>query len=263
MSKRFWQGFLLMLATLLLAAGCSGDSGSSEESNVPADGVATPGGDTLIVGLEAEPTSFDAHQVSDFNSSRAAMELYDQLVRFKDGSTDLEPSLATKWDITDDGLEYVFTLRDDVQFHDGTPFNADAVKFSIDRQIDPAHPFHDTGQFAYADFTFGMVDNVEVLGDYEVKIVLKEPFAPFLSNMAMHSASIVSPTAVEENGNDFTKNPVGTGPYKFVSWTPGVEAVLEKNEEHFRGLLLFRRSSLNRLLKRKHAWRSLRLAISI
>ncbi len=219
--------FLIFLAVIF--AGCSNDD---KQSN---DGAATnTNKDTLVIGLEAEPTSFDAHQLSDYNSSRAAMELYDQLVRFKDGSTEIEPSLAEKWNISDDGLEYVFTLRKDVKFHDGTDFNADAVKFSIERQIDENHPMHHTGQYAYADFTFGMVEEVEVLGEYEVKIVLNEPFAPFLSNLAMHSASIVSPEAVEKYQEDFTKNPVGTGPYKFVSWNPGVEVILEKNEEHFR-----------------------------
>lgn len=227
----------VIFAVILVLAACSKDeSGSKGDAGKgSSEGSNSGAGDTLIVGLEAEPTSFDAHQLSDYNSSRAAMELYDQLVRFKDGSTDLEPSLAEKWDVSEDGLEYVFTLREDIKFHDGTDFNAEAVKFNIDRQIDPNHPFHDTGQYAYADFTFGMVDNVEVVNDYEVKIALTEPFAPFLSNMAMHSASMVSPAAVEKFGADFTKNPVGTGPYKFVSWAPGVEAILEKNEEHFRG----------------------------
>src|SRR5690625_4295810 len=226
---------LLLILALVVSACSSGTEDSSSETG--ADGEDT--GDTeekvIIVGLEAEPTSMDAHQLSDYNTSRTAMELYNQLVRFKDGSTELEPDLAEKWDISEDGLEYTFYLRDDVEFHDGTPFNADAVKFSIDRQIDPDHPFHDTGQYPYADFTFGMVDSVEVVDEYEVKITLSEPFAPFLSNMAMHSASIVSPSAVEEFGDDFTANAVGTGPYKLVKWDPGVEVILEKNEDYFKG----------------------------
>ncbi|MGI2329071.1 ABC transporter substrate-binding protein [Planococcus sp. YIM B11945] len=228
MKSRFFKLLVLMMIAMLFAAACSQDSGGTSET-----GEGEAGGGTLIVGLEAEPTSFDAHQLSDYNSSRAAMELYDQLVQFKDGSTELEPGLAEKWEISEDGMEYTFFLREGVKFHDGTDFNAEAVKFSIERQIDPEHPFHDTGQFAYADFTFGMVDSVEVLEDYQVKIKLKEPFAPFLSNMAMHAASIVSPAAVEKYGKDFTKNPVGTGPFKFVSWSPGVEAVLERNDDYF------------------------------
>lgn len=80
-----------------------------------------------------------------------------------------------------------------------------------------------------------MVDSVEIVDEYTVKITLTEPFAPFLSNMAMHSASIVSPSAVEEYGADFSVKAVGTGPYKLVSWEPGVEVVLEKNPDYFKG----------------------------
>lgn len=228
------KGYLFLtflMVALLVFSGCSSNSNTEE----PSTDSETTGEKLVVVGLEAEPTSLDAHQLSDYNSSRAAMELYDQLVRFKDETTDLEASLAEKWDVSEDGLEYTFYLREDVTFHDGTPFNADAVKFSIDRQIDPNHPFHDTGQFAYADYTFGPVESVEVVDEFIVKFILKEPYAPFLSNMAMHAASIVSPTAVEQLGADFTNNPVGTGPFKFVSWNPGVEVVLEANQDYFKG----------------------------
>ncbi|MBO8127368.1 MAG: ABC transporter substrate-binding protein [Firmicutes bacterium] len=161
--------------------------------------------------------------------------MFNSLVEFAQGSTDLVPGLATSWEVSDDGLTYTFHLRKGVKFHDGTPFNAEAVKFSIERQIDPNHPYHDTGEFAYADFTFGMVKEVNVIDDYTVEIVLKEPFAPFLANMAMHSASIVSPTAVKKYGADFSKHPVGTGPFKFVKWTPGVEVIQESNPDYWDG----------------------------
>lgn len=226
------RGFkiLLLLTIAFFISACS----SSNSDDAGAKSEETSSDKSIVIGLEAEPTSMDAHQLSDYNTSRAAMELYDQLVQFKDGSTELEPDLAEKWDISDDGLEYTFYLREDVTFHDGTQFNAEAVKFSIDRQIDPDHPFHDTGQYPYADFTFGMVDSVEVVDDFTVNIKLLEPFAPFLSNMAMHAASIVSPTAVEEYGADFSTNAVGTGPYKLSNWDPGVEVVLEKNTDYFK-----------------------------
>src|SRR5690625_1318910 len=231
-----WLTLIGLLAIALIVSACSSNDGGGESATDDASSsTETDGEKVVVIGLEAEPTSMDAHQLSDYNTSRTAMELYDQLVRFKDGSTELEPGLAEKWDVSEDGLEYTFYLRNDVTFHDGTPFNAEAVKFSIDRQIDEDHPFHDTGQYPYADFTFGMVDSVEVVDEYEVKITLTEPFAPFLSNMAMHSASIVSPSAVEEFGDDFTANAVGTGPYKLVKWDPGVEVILEKNEDYFKG----------------------------
>ncbi len=215
---------LLALGLVLLAiVGCNGGEEAVGDDN------------TIIIGLQAEPVSLDPTQITDYNSSRACMEMYDSLLRFKDGSTDLEPGLATEWDVSEDGLEYTFTLRQGVTFHDGTPFDADAVKFNFDRQLDSDHPYHDTGDFAYADFTLGMVEDVVVVDENTVKVVLSEPFAPFLGNIAMHAAAIVSPAAIEEYGKDISINPVGTGPFKFVSWDPGVEVILEKNEDCWRG----------------------------
>lgn len=192
-------------------------------------------GGTIVVGLQAEPTTLDSQQISDYNSHRAAYGIYDMLLRFEDEGTNVEPGLAERWEISDDGLEYTLYLRQGVKFHDGTDFNADAVKFNIDRQIDVDHPFHNTGQFAYAEFTWGMVDRVEVVDPYTVKFVLKDKFAPFLNHLAMHPAAMASPAAVERYGMDFSINPVGTGPFKFVRWTPGVEVVLEKNPDYWRG----------------------------
>ncbi|GAB4546991.1 MAG: ABC transporter substrate-binding protein [Anaerolineae bacterium] len=192
-------------------------------------------GGTIIVGLQAEPTTLDSQQISDYNSHRAAYGIYDHLLRFKDESTAVEPGLAESWEISDDGLEYTLYLRQGVKFHDGTDFNAEAVKFNLERQMDPNHPYHDTGEFPYAEFTWGMVDKVEVVDDYTVKITLKEVFAPFLNHLAMHPAAMASPAAIQKYGRDFSSNPVGTGPFKFVSWTPGVEVILEKNPDYWRG----------------------------
>jgi peptide/nickel transport system substrate-binding protein len=192
-------------------------------------------GGTIIVGLQAEPTTLDSQQISDYNSHRAAYGIYDTLLHFKDESTEVEPGLAESWDISDDGLVYTLHLRQGIKFHDGTDFNAEAVKFNLERQIDPNHPYHDTGEFPYAEFTWGMVDSVEVVDDSTVNITLKEIFAPFLNHLAMHPAAMVSPAAVEKYGADFSSHPVGTGPFKFVSWSPGVEVVLEKNPDYWRG----------------------------
>jgi peptide/nickel transport system substrate-binding protein len=192
-------------------------------------------GSRIVIGLQAEPVSLDAHQLSDYNSSRTAMPLYEGLVRFADGSTEIEPALAESWEVSEDGLSYTFYLRDGVLFHDGTPVNSEAIKFSVDRQIDPEHPYHNTGEFPYAEFTFGMVDEVTVVDDRTVRFDLAYTFAPFLANMAMHAAAIVSPTAVESYGRDFSQNPVGAGPFRFVSWRRGIEVTLERNPDYYRG----------------------------
>jgi len=190
-------------------------------------------GGTIIVGLQAEPVTLDAPQVTDYNTIRAAYNLYDGLLRFKDESTEVEPGLAESWEISKDGLEYTLHLRKGIKFHDGTDFNAEAVKFNIDRQIDPNHPYHDTGDFAYAEFTWGAVKQVDVVDEYTVKITLKNVLAPFISHLAMHPAFMVSPQAIKTYGRDISINPVGTGPYRFVSWTPGAEIVLEKNPDYW------------------------------
>ncbi len=192
-------------------------------------------GSQIVIGLQAEPVTLDVAQLSDYNSSRAAMEMYEGLVRFKDGSTEIEPGLAESWEVSDDGLVYTFHLRPGVTFHDGTPVNAEAVRFSFERQIDPENPYHDTGEFPYAEFTLGDIDSVEAVDDLTVRITLKETFAPFLANMAMHAAAIVSPTAVMRYGRDFSEHPVGAGPYRFVSWQRGVEVILEANPDYWRG----------------------------
>lgn len=188
-----------------------------------------------MIGLQAEPVALDPAQLSDYNSSRAAMPMFEGLVRFKDGSTELEPALAESWEVSEDGLTYTFKMREGVTFHDGTPVDAEAAKFSFERQLDPEHPYHDTGEFAYAEFTLGMIESIEVLNPMTLQITLENPFAPFLSNLAMHAASLVSPAALEQYGRDFAQNPVGTGPYQFASWQRGTELVLERNQDYWRG----------------------------
>jgi peptide/nickel transport system substrate-binding protein len=221
---------------LLLALAACGPKATPTAAPAPPEApeAAEPSeGGTIIVGLQAEPTTLDSQQISDYNSHRAAYGMYDHLLRFKDESTEVEPGLAESWEISDDGLVYTLHLRKGVKFHDGTDLNAEAVKFNIERQIDPNHPYHDTGEFPYAEFTWGMVDKIEVVDEYTVNITLKEIFAPFLNHLAMHPAAMVSPAAIEEYGRDISIQPVGTGPFKFASWTPGVEVVLEKNPDYW------------------------------
>ena len=191
-------------------------------------------GSQIVIGLQAEPVTLDVAQLSDYNSSRTAMPMFEGLVRFADGSTDLEPALAERWEVSEDGLTYTFYLRPGVVFHDGTPVNAEAVEFSFLRQLDPDHPYHDTGQFPYAEFTLGTIADIEVHDELTLRITLSDTFAPFLSNLAMHAAAVVSPSAVMAFGSDFSENPVGSGPYRFVSWARGVEVVLERNADYWR-----------------------------
>src|SRR5881392_2398535 len=189
---------------------------------------------TLLVGLVAEPVNLDPAQVTDLNSNRVGRRVVETLVTFPDEKTEVVPGLAESWTISRDGLQYTFKLRHDIAFHDGTPFNAGAVKFSIERQINPDHPAAKLGKYPFANYFFGNVKAVEVVDPLTVEFVLKEPRASFLAVLTAGAASIVSPTAVKKLGVDYPLSPVGTGPFKFASWDRGQRVVLEKNASYWK-----------------------------
>jgi peptide/nickel transport system substrate-binding protein len=211
----------LALLTLILALG------------VAAPAVAQPAG-TLVVGLVAEPVNLDPAQVTDLNSNRVGRRIAETLVTFPEESTQIVPGLAESWVVSKDGLRYTFKLRKGVSFHDGTPLDAEAVKFSIDRQINPEHPFNKLGKYPFANFFFGNIKAVEVVDPLTVEFVLKEPRASFLAVLTAGAASIVSPAAVRKYGQDYALTPVGTGPFKYASWDRGQRVVLEKNPSYWR-----------------------------
>jgi peptide/nickel transport system substrate-binding protein len=195
--------------------------------------AAQPAG-TLVVGLVAEPVNLDPPQVTDLNSNRVGRRIVETLVTFPEESTQVVPGLAESWTISKDGLQYTFKLRRGITFHDGTPFNAEAVKFSIERQINPGHPASKLGKYPFANYFFGNVKAVEVLSDERVAFLLNEPRASFIAILAQPAASIVSPTAVMKWGPDYPTHPVGTGPFRFVSWDRGQRVVLEKNPTYWK-----------------------------
>jgi peptide/nickel transport system substrate-binding protein len=169
---------------------------------------AQPAG-TLLVGLVAEPVNLDPAQVTDLNSNRVGRRIVESLVAFPDESTQVVPDLAESWTISKDGLQYTFKLRSGVKFHDGTPFNAEAVKFSIERQINPDHPANKLGKYPFANYNFGNVKAVEVLSNERVAFLLKEPRASFLAVLTSGAAAIVSPTAVTKWGPASSWKPRG------------------------------------------------------
>jgi peptide/nickel transport system substrate-binding protein len=205
-------------------------------------GVLSPGGvaaaqpaGTLVVGLVAEPVNLDPAQVTDLNSNRVGRRIVETLVTFPDEKTEVVPGLAESWTISKDGLQYTFKLRRGITFHDGTPLNAAAVKFSIERQFNPEHPAYKLGKYPFANYFFGNVKAVEPLSDDRVAFLLKEPRASFLAILTAAAASIVSPTAAMKSGLDYPSKPVGTGPFKFASWDRGQRVVLEKNPTYWKG----------------------------
>ena len=186
--------------------------------------------DTIIYGQGADPRGLDPALIDDGESAKIVVNIYEGLLKYNKDSTNVEPSLAESWETSSDGLTYTFHLRKGVKFHDGTDFNAEAVKFNIDRQLEP----NVTEDMGYAGFVFGSVKDVEVVDEYTVKINMKSASTPFLNNLAMAlGAPIVSPTALKKYNNNVNENPCGTGPYKFVSWTKSQNVVLVRNDDYW------------------------------
>lgn len=179
---------------------------------------------TLIFGRGGDSITLDPLRVLDGESAKVCDMLYDTLVQYRDDTTEIEPALAEAWVNSADGLTWTFHLRQDVRFHDGTPFNADAVVFSLTR------PYALTSTF-YKEF----INRIISVNAFTVQIQLKTPYAPFLSTMAGTQNSIVSPAAVEHFGEQFGNNPVGTGPFKFVQWDRNDKIVLTANHQHWAG----------------------------
>ena len=222
---------LAFLRRTLLASALAGLF-AAPLATTPATAQVPP--DVLVVGQIAEPASMDPHVVTAVNDFRILVNVYDGLVRYKPGTLEVEPALAESWEISDDGTVYTFHLRDGITFHDGSPFDAEAVKFNFDRMLDESHPYHDTGPFPLS-FFFSAVEETEVVDERTVRFHLNEPYAPFLSNLAYPTGLIVSPTAVAEHGADYARNPSGTGPFKFRLWESNRQVALERNDDYWDG----------------------------
>jgi peptide/nickel transport system substrate-binding protein len=191
-------------------------------------------GGTLVFAQAQDAVTLDPHDATDGFSVNNTSNVFDTLVRFRADTTQVEPSLAESWTASADGLVWTFKLRKGVKFHDGTRLDAEAVKFNYERQINPKHPYHH-GAFEYAGFTFQNVKSVDAVDALTVRFTLSAPFAPFITNMAMFSTGIASPTAIKKYGKDFFKHPVGSGPFKFVEWVQKDHATYEANKEYWAG----------------------------
>jgi peptide/nickel transport system substrate-binding protein len=180
------------------------------------------GGD-LIIGYAQEQPTLDAPVPNSDSQSRLLNSVLDPLV-WQPESGVFEPGLASSWDMSDDSTEFTFHLRDDVVFHDGTPFNAEAVKVSFDRVADPELRALLVG-------LLGPYEQTEVVDEFTAKVTFSEPYPLFLDSLSKTGIRIVSPTAVEQFGPDFGQNIVGTGPFKLRSFAED-SIVLERFDEY-------------------------------
>jgi ABC-type transport system substrate-binding protein len=234
---------LILGGFLLIFAVTACEVKEPEKAEAPTPAVTKEGG-TLIFGRGGDSVGLDPAYETDGNSFMICDNVYEALVFYQDESTALEPGLAESWEIAPDGLTYTFHLRKGVMFHDGTPFNADAVVFSIGRMMKErklkffSNDWEVPAQERPPEYWVSMemddtVESIEAVDDYTVVFKLKRVEAPFLANMGMDFADIISPTAFTNNPKEFLRNPVGTGPFKFVEWIKDDKIVLEKNENYW------------------------------
>lgn len=235
----------------MVLSGCvaseRGDDGGEASGDV--DG-------TFVFAASSDPASLDPAFAQDGESFRVSRQIFEGLVGTEPGTADPAPLLAESWESSEDGMSHTFTLKEDVTFHDGTPFNAEAVCANFDRW------FNWTGLAASEAFGYyynklfkGYAENPADAvyksctpdGDYSVTIDLNKPFAGFVASLSLPSFSMQSPSALQEFGADEVSgsaeapvlseyamgHPVGTGPYQFDEWAPGEQVSLKAYDDYW------------------------------
>ena len=184
---------------------------------------------TLTVAQRQDPQNWDPVDTFLLAWGGIASNIYDGLVR-RDENLELQPGLATSWETLDDGMRYRFNLREGVTFHNGEPFDAEAVKYTFDRLLG------EQGAQGPQQSNYTTIDRVEVIDDLTVDILMAQPDPVILTKLSGYGAMIVPPDYIEENGEEyFNLHPVGTGPFQFVSYDQGSRLTLEANPDYFEG----------------------------
>ncbi|OSQ50070.1 ABC transporter substrate-binding protein [Thalassospira alkalitolerans] len=219
------------LAALIAGAGLAGTA------TLPTHAHAGEG--SITVTYKDDVSTLDPAIGYDWQNWSMIKSLFDGLMDYKPGTTELVPDLATDYTVSDDGMTYTFMLRKGVKFHNGREFKASDVKYTLDRVVNPKTQSPGAGFFdtikgfdtASAGEADGL-DGIEVVDDYTVKFTLKQPDAAFLHKMALNFAHIVPKEAVDEWGQDFGKHPVGTGAFMLDEWTLGQRLVFKANPQY-------------------------------
>lgn len=248
----------LMLAAALTAGlaltGCGGSktsdttdntAGAENESTAEVKGMDVDTTGYLVAALNADIQTADVQKTS--KDYEVPFNIFDRLVDVEvgtDGNSKIVPSLAESWDISDDGLEYTFHLRQGVKFHNGNDFTAEDVAYTFHRMLTVEGGVNTEfiDQIKGADELLAgetdTLEGVEVVDDYTIKVTLKEPFAGFLASISSPGVSIYDSEATEAAGDQFGMDPavtVGTGPFEFSSWSFNNQLVLTRNEDYWKG----------------------------
>ncbi|MDQ6601715.1 MAG: ABC transporter substrate-binding protein [Chloroflexota bacterium] len=212
-------------ATSAPVVSVSGQASAAQPTAAPAAGTPKKGG-TLRAANNLEVATLDP-LTSGFGAEREMYyNMYDSLVAI-DKDLKIIPALAEKWEVPDPKT-YIFSLRKDVKFHDGTDFNAEAVKWNLDRYL--------TDKTSRRGSEISSIQAMEVTDPSTLKITLKAPFASFLANLVDRAGMMLSPKAVQAGGADFSRKPVGagTGAFKFVEWINNDHLTMERNPNYWK-----------------------------
>lgn len=235
MKNNLFKGLSVILLIGLLLTACGGNAATTqapaavEATEAPAAATEAPAasGGVLTVGIPVEPETLDPGDAVYVQEQFILMNLFDSLLSTAtDGS--LHPSLATAWEPNADYSEFTFTLRQDVIFHDGTLFKADAVKASFDHILSDA-VLESGGKSLLQDHQY--VETI-VVDDFTATVKFAASYPNFLRDAGRQWLSISSPAALQKYGQDYGRNPVGTGPFKLVQWDAQSQIVLERNPEY-------------------------------
>lgn len=208
---------LFLVLVFVVLTGCLPGSNAQQASNDR----------RVIYGLTLKPTGIDPHIHQSSELGIPLRQVYDTLVYRNPTDHAIVAGLATDWTISEDGLVYSFKLRDNVMFHDGTPFNAQAVAVNLDRITNPETASQ------RAVFMLGPYRGYEIVDEYTINILLNEPYSPLLDSLAQAYLGIASPTALSEySDNRYQFHQVGTGPFVFEEYVPHERLVIRRNPDY-------------------------------
>lgn len=226
----------VLLALAMLAGACGSETSTTTEQPSPGDVSATatgdegdsadPGGEVLRVAYDWDLTTGDPAGTGSTGDVNLLINILDPLTQ-RDDEGNLQPALATEWELLNDDLTWRFKLREGVKFHNGEDFNADSVKFSLERILnDPKSPSSTVRSLP--------VESIDVIDPLTVDINTSEPVPQMPATLALFGGLMVPPGYIEENGADhFASNPVGTGPFMVEDWTRGSEMNLTANDDYW------------------------------
>jgi peptide/nickel transport system substrate-binding protein len=218
----------VVIGASLAISACSNSSSSNLSTSPSPDTkpTAAAGKKVLNISLIADPLSLDPSPSTTREDRQVQNSIYDKLFD-TDKNGKYVPMLADSYEISPDGITYTIKLKKGVKFQDGTDFNADAVKFNLDRYL--------TEKTSSRKGELAAVTKVDVVDPYTVKLTLSKAFSPLISILTDRAGMMASPEAVKKYGADFVNHPVGTGPFTFVEQVKGDHVTLKKNENYWNG----------------------------